>query len=82
MGDDLFGGATEAATGEQPVIVIDADEPLAPTGVGGELGRMRPLEPRGPKKPRFFGLRRGKKQPEGGSGAGWFSDAPRDFDWN
>lgn len=62
-------------TGEQPVIVIDADEPLASIDV----------EPRRTPQPRrkggsFFGLRRKKKnEPDG---EGWFAGQPRGFTWN
>ncbi|MCB0877743.1 MAG: hypothetical protein KDC46_02020 [Thermoleophilia bacterium] len=70
--------ATEdAPTGEQPVLVIDTDEPLATSGFD------EPVEPsRAPRKrPRFFGLGRKKKQ---GAEAGdnWFTDGPRDFNWD
>lgn len=64
-------------TGEQPVIVIDADEPLAPLTPG-------PMEPRRAqsKRPRFFNLRRRKQQSNDGGDAGWFSSNPGDFNWD
>ncbi len=68
----------DAPTGEQPVLVIDTDEPLAPAAFD------EPIEPsRGSRrKPRFFGLGRGKKQSEPEAGEGWFTDGPRDFNWD
>jgi hypothetical protein len=65
----------EAPTGEQPVLVIDTDEPLA-TGDFDE-----PVEPSRPsrRKPRFFGLGRKKQQD---ASEGWFTDGPRDFNWD
>lgn len=69
----------EQPTGEQPVIVIDADEPLAP------LSSPVVPEPRGGargRRPSFFNLRRKKKQEEPVEGSGWFAQAPRDFDWD
>lgn len=67
----------EAATGEQPVLVIDTDEPLATSGFD------EPVEPRAARrsKPRFFGMGR-KKQDKGSNGDGWFTDGPRDFNWD
>ncbi|MCW2921060.1 MAG: hypothetical protein JWL76_934 [Thermoleophilia bacterium] len=70
--------AFDAPTGEQPVLVIDADEPLATSGFD------EPIEPsRGSRKPkpRFFGLGRGKKA-EKSEADGWFTDGPRDFNWD
>ncbi len=67
----------DAPTGEQPVIVIDTDEPLATSGFD------EPFEPAKPsrKKPRFFGLGR-KKQQDQNAGDTWFTDGPRDFNWD
>lgn len=70
--------AHDAPTGEQPVLVIDADEPLATSGFD------EPIEPsRGErKKPRFFGLGRSKKSQKSEGADGWFTDGPRDFNWD
>ncbi len=70
--------AFDAPTGEQPVLVIDADEPLTTSGFD------EPIEPsRGTrKKPRFFGLGRGKKNQKSEGADGWFTDGPRDFNWD
>jgi hypothetical protein len=69
--------ADATATGEQPVIVIDADEPLATsTDFGAE-----PMNPRRAKKSTFFNLRKRSKK-NGGNEGGWFTGSPRDFDWN
>ena len=70
--------AHDAPTGEQPVLVIDADEPLATSGFD------EPIEPsRGArKKPRFFGLGRSKKHDKSDGADGWFTDGPRDFNWD
>lgn len=67
----------DAPTGEQPVLVIDTDEPLATSDW---------IEPAAPvrtrrTKPRFFGLGRKKGEP-GKQGDGWFTDGPRDFNWD
>lgn len=68
----------EAVTGEQPVLVIDADEPLATSDWSEPAA---PVRAAGRKKPRFFGLGRKKSsQPE--AGEGWFTDGPRDFNWD
>jgi hypothetical protein len=70
-------------TGEQPVIVIDADEPLAPSGATERReAREASRQPGARKRPSFFGLRRKKQQEETVEGAGWFAQAPRDFDWD
>jgi hypothetical protein len=67
----------DAPTGEQPVLVIDTDEPLATSGFD------EPVEPSraSRRKPRFFGLGR-KKQSTPEAGDGWFTDGPRDFNWD
>lgn len=70
--------AHDAPTGEQPVLVIDADEPLTTSGFD------EPIEPsRGArKKPRFFGLGRSRKNQKSDGADGWFTDGPRDFNWD
>ncbi len=70
--------AHDAPTGEQPVLVIDADEPLTTSGFD------EPIEPsRGArKKPRFFGMGRSKKNQKSEGADGWFTDGPRDFNWD
>ncbi len=71
----------DAPTGEQPVLVIDTDEPLATSGFD------EPVEPSRPSrasrtKPRFFGLGRKKKRSGDEAGDNWFTDGPRDFNWD
>lgn len=78
---DAAAATAEAPTGEQPVIVIDADEPLAgapphtepPTA--SRAGQSR-------RKPRFFGRGRKGKQQSDAPSDGWFTDGPRDFNWD
>jgi hypothetical protein len=66
-----------AATGEQPVLVIDADEPHS-----GEHAPSAPTHrDRHTTKPRFFGLGR-KKSKRDQPADGWFTDGPRDFNWD
>lgn len=68
----------EAPTGEQPsVIVIDTEEAIA------TMGFDEPSEPSrsSRRKPRFFGLGR-KKQQDNSATEGWFTDGPRDFNWD
>jgi hypothetical protein len=68
--------ASTQATGEQPVIVIDADEPM--TSIDTPEPRRVP-EPR--RKGRsFLGLRGRKKKSDGNDS--WFSGEPRDFTWD
>lgn len=74
VADDL---EQDAPTGEQPVIVIDADEPLASSDWSEPVEPTR--EPR--RKPRFFGLRR-RKADDDSTADGWFKDGPRDFNWD
>jgi hypothetical protein len=71
------GEQQDAPTGEQPVLVIDTDEPLATSGFD------EPVEPRAARrsKPRFFGLGRRNKG-KSKDGDGWFTDGPRDFNWD
>lgn len=69
--------AEEMPTGAQPVLVIDTDEPLAPAPEMSAASR----EARRRTKPRFFGIGRKKKGQEAG-GDGWFTDGPRDFNWD
>jgi len=73
---EVDGFEHDAPTGEQPVLVIDADEPLA-------ADWQEPAAPVRSKrgKPRFFGLGR-KKDGEKAQGDGWFTDGPRDFNWD
>ena len=71
----------EEQTGEHPVIVIDADEPLA-----NDSMPMMPLEPRSfddgrVKRPSFFGLRRKRKGADE-QGDGWLANSPREFNWD
>lgn len=70
--------AHDAPTGEQPVLVIDTDEPLATSNFD------EPIEPsRGTRrKPRFFGLGGRKKSKDSEGADGWFTDGPRDFNWD
>ncbi|MCW2974598.1 MAG: hypothetical protein JWN72_2871 [Thermoleophilia bacterium] len=65
----------DAATGEQPVLVIDADEPLASDAPQAHAPRERTA------RPRFFGLGR-KKSKDQQQADGWFTDGPRDFNWD
>jgi hypothetical protein len=76
------------------VLVIDADEPMSTEWTPAE----QPLEPSragapaasepasSRRKPRFFGLGRKKDgaNAPGGKQAGetWFTDGPRDFNWD
>lgn len=68
----------DAPTGEQPVLVIDTTEPFASTD--GEPPVASRSDARKRSRPRFFGLGR-KKQDEAGAD-GWFTDGPRDFNWD
>lgn len=68
----------DAPTGEQPVLVIDTSEPFASTD--GEPPVASRTDARRRSRPRFFGLGR-KKQDEAGAD-GWFTDGPRDFNWD
>ncbi|MCW2926568.1 MAG: hypothetical protein JWM86_536 [Thermoleophilia bacterium] len=68
----------EAETGEQPVLVIDADEPLATSDWSEPVAPSRSASRR---KPRFFGLGRKKGADKDGAD-GWFTDGPRDFNWD
>lgn len=67
----------DAPTGEQPVLVIDTDEPL------GTSGFDEPVEPSrsSHRKPRFFGIGR-KRSSRSDATDGWFTDGPRDFNWD
>jgi hypothetical protein len=67
----------DAPTGEQPVLVIDTDEPLATSDFA------EPAAPRSSRrKPRFFGLGGKKRSQDESAGEGWFTDGPRDFNWD
>jgi hypothetical protein len=68
--------AHDAPTGEQPVLVIDTDEPLATS----DFTEPAPRSSRR-SKPRFFGLGR-KKSHDDAPADGWFTDGPRDFNWD
>jgi hypothetical protein len=68
--------SVEAPTGEQPVLVIDTDEPLATSGFDEPFEPSRPAR----RKPRFFGL--GRKKQDADAGDTWFTDGPRDFNWD
>jgi hypothetical protein len=68
----------DAPTGEQPVLVIDTSEPLAPSDSARVMEPSR-ADRRRPR-PRFFGL--GKKKQQESAGDGWFTDGPRDFNWD
>ena len=68
----------EMPTGEQPVLVIDADEPLATSDWAEPAAPARSARR---SKPRFFGLGR-KKSAASEKGEGWFDDGPRDFNWD
>lgn len=68
--------AHDTPTGEQPVLVIDTDEPLATN----DFVEAAPRSSRR-SKPRFFGLGRKKSQDETAA-EGWFTDGPRDFNWD
>ena len=65
-----------APTGEQPVLVIDTDEPIATSGFDEPVEPSRPTR----RKPRFFGL--GRKKQQDTASEGWFTDGPRDFNWD
>jgi hypothetical protein len=67
----------ETPTGEQPVLVIDTDEPLA-TSDWSEPAAATRASRRSAGKPRFFGLGR-KKSADRDGADGWFTDGPRDF---
>ena len=73
-----YGHDDAQITGEQPVIVIDADEPLA--SIDFTEPRREPA-PRRKKGSSFFGLRK-KKNDDDADGEGWFAGQPRDFTWN
>lgn len=67
----------EAPTGEQPVLVIDTEEPLATSDFAEPAAPARSSR----NKPRFFGL--GRRKSKGQDAAdGWFTDGPRDFNWD
>lgn len=66
----------DAPTGEQPVLVIDADAPLATSDWSEPAAPARSTR----RKPRFFGLGRKKQQQDAGDS--WFTDGPRDFNWD
>jgi hypothetical protein len=66
----------DAPTGEQPVLVIDTDEPLATTDFAEPAAPSRSSR----TKPRFFGL--GRKKSKDDAADGWFTDGPRDFNWD
>ncbi|MCW2923124.1 MAG: hypothetical protein JWM98_528 [Thermoleophilia bacterium] len=70
----------EAPTGEQPVIVIDTDEPLVSSGAWADEPAAASRS-RSRTKPRFFGLGR-KKGADREPAEGWFTDGPRDFNWD
>jgi len=76
-----FGELGEAVTGEQPVLVIDTDEPLAPAGEWTDEPTGPTREARRSSKPRFFGLG-GRKKGKKDQGDEWFTDGPRDFNWD
>jgi hypothetical protein len=68
----------EAATGEQPVLVIDTDEPITEFDAAPTVSTPRDRTAR----PRFFGLGARKKSKEQQKADGWFTDGPRDFNWD
>lgn len=68
--------AHEAPTGEQPVLVIDTEEPLATSDFAEPAAPARSSR----TKPRFFGL--GRKKSKDDAAEGWFTDGPRDFNWD
>lgn len=67
----------EAPTGEQPVLVIDADEPIATSDWSEPAA---PVRSNRSARPRFFGL--GRKKSSKSEADGWFTDGPRDFNWD
>lgn len=69
----------EGPTGEQRVIIVDTSEPLAGASDYSEPPAASRSNAR--KKPRFFGLGRKNKQQDAAAD-GWFTDGPRDFDWD
>ncbi|MEO6867580.1 MAG: hypothetical protein ABI200_06125 [Gaiellales bacterium] len=73
---DSFGDELDAPTGEQPVLVIDTDEPLAGSDWAEPAAPVRTRK----AKPRFFGI--GRKKSEKNAGDEWFQDDPRDFNWD
>lgn len=66
-----------APRADEPVIVIDTAEPLAPDA---PPAIYEPADNKR-RRPTFFGFRRNKRSSEDSAGSGWFSDEPRDFDW-
>ena len=73
-----FEAELDEAADAQPVIVIDAEEPLAPPSFDDE-----PFSDRERKRPSFFGLRRGKKKSDSEvAGSGWFAGQPKEFTWD
>lgn len=75
------GDTATQATGEHPVIVIDAEEPLA---FADELPETATRPTTRSRRPGFFGgLRRKRKSTSDTPGTGgWFGASPKDFDWN
>lgn len=71
-------GFGDAPTGEQPVLVIDTNENFA--SVEAAEVREPSRSERKRSRPRFFGL--GRKKEEQPAGDTWFTDGPRDFNWD
>jgi len=68
-------------TGDYPVIVIDADEPLSNAFSGEAVLEPRPFGSERIKRPSFFGGLRGKRKQRGSKDDSWFTGSPRDFNW-
>ncbi|MCW2959641.1 MAG: hypothetical protein JWM25_1699 [Thermoleophilia bacterium] len=71
--------AAEAATGEQPVLVIDTDEPFSSDGWSDEPSTASRADRS--RRPRFFGLGR-KKGKDANQEDAWFAEGARDFNWD
>ncbi|MBC7644900.1 MAG: hypothetical protein H7123_07220 [Thermoleophilia bacterium] len=68
-------------TGDYPVIVIDADEPLSNAPSGDVVLEPRPFGSDRIKRPSFFGGLRAKRKQRGSKDDSWFTGSPRDFNW-
>ncbi len=88
---DEDGAATtiEHPTGEQPVIVIDTEDPLTPPQARRTTSRSRSTKKSGffsglkQRRGRSKGEAQGTDMPEGDpKGAGWFASSPREFTWD
>lgn len=78
--DISFDDVEPAPAAEQPIIVIDTEEPLAPVTQGAPLEPARIRAPR--KGGLLSGFRRKKNNDDDDNGAGWFAGNPREFSWD